>query len=315
MKILYKLFGLLAVWLLLFQPAFAGFGITPPYVTNSSLTRNSVYDQTILLVRSDPTVALKAEVSIDVPGVNGWFTINEGNEFLLPQGQSKVPMTVHILVPKDAEFKKYTGNIRIKTSAADAGAGGSGAVSISLGAQIDVDISVIDKIIKDFRVRKIGINDLNEGHKLWWLYFPGKIQFEMMLENLGNVDVAPSEVLFRIYDSSGQVLLEETRNTNSVKKIAPFKTDTVYAELPTRLPSGNYIARYQIKNDGDIKQEGEVNLSIRPYGTLQAAGYGFMGLSLAHKLSILLPAFILLIGISFGLVKITNRRRNKKKHR
>jgi hypothetical protein len=32
---------------------FAGFGITPPYVRNTSLTRNSTYEQQILLVRSD----------------------------------------------------------------------------------------------------------------------------------------------------------------------------------------------------------------------------------------------------------------------
>ncbi len=312
MSTIYKLFGLLAVWMLLFQPASAGFGITPPYVNNSSLTRNSIYEQTILLVRSDPTVPLKAQISIDVPGVNEWVTIAEGTEFTLPQGEAKVPMTVRITVPEDAEFKRYTGNIRIKTSAADTSAG---AVSISLGAQIDVDLTVIDKVIKDFRVRKVGLSDLNEGHKFWWLYFPGKIQFEMMIENLGNVDVAPSEILFRIYDSSGQVLLEETANTNSVKEISPFKTDTVFAYLPTRLPYGNYITRYQVKNGDEVKQEGEMNLSILPYGTLQTAGYGFMGLSLAHKLSVLLPLFVFLTGLSFILVRITNSRRTKKTRR
>ena len=46
----------------------AGFGITPPYVRNSSLTRNSVYEPEILLVRSDPTSDLNATISIDAPG-------------------------------------------------------------------------------------------------------------------------------------------------------------------------------------------------------------------------------------------------------
>lgn len=312
MKYFFSLVLSLALWVLVFNTASAGFGITPPYVTNSSLTRNSIYEQTILLVRSDPSVPLKAQISIDTPGITDWFTIVEGTEFLLPPGEAKVPMTVRVTVPKDADFKNYLGKIRIKTTAADTDSAGAGSVSISLGAQVDVDLTVIDKIIKDFRVRKIGISDLNEGHKFWWLYFPGKIRFEIMLENTGNVDAAPSEVLFRIYDISGQVLFEETKNTNNIKTVSPFKTDTVLAELPTRLPSGSYLARYQIKNGDDIKQEGEINISILPYGTLQVAGYGFMGLSLAHKLSLLLPLFALLSSLSFGFLRMSTRRGKRK---
>lgn len=285
--------------------SFAGFGVTPPYVTNVSLTRNSVYEQTIYLVRSDPSTDLKATVSIDVPGVNEWFTINEGQSFLLPKGEQKVPMTVKVLVPDSAEYKQYKGNIRIKTGAPDDSVEG-GAVSISLGAQIDVDITVIDKKIKDFKVRKIGISDLNEGHKVGWLYFPGKIQFEMFIENTGNVPIAPSDVVFRIYDKSGNVLLEETHKKGKIDTVEPFATETIFAELPTRLPAGSYLARFEIKNDDVIKLEGEVNLSILPYGTLQTAGFGFLGLSLAHKLSVIVP--ILFIFLSSFLIFIRVRR-------
>ncbi len=299
---------LLTVLLFLFlvPEAHAGFGITPPYVRNASLIRNASYEQTILLVRSDPSSALKADVSVDVPGINDWFTIKEGNSFLLPAGQDKVPMTVVVKVPDNAPYKTYTGNLRIKTSAPDGQVAG-GAVSISLGAQVDVEITVIDKQIKDFRVRKIGLSDLNEGHKLGWLYFPGKINFEMFLENIGNVKIAPSKVVFRIYDPSGQVLLEETEHTNRITKINPFDQATVIAELPTHLPRGTYLARYQIFNGDEIKQEGELNMNILPYGTLQAAGYGFMGLSLAHKLSVLVPVFVVLVSIILILVRSTRR--------
>ena len=278
---------------------FAGFGVTPPYVTNVSLTRNSVYEQTIYLVRSDPTTDLKATISIDVPGVNQWFSINEGQEFLLPKGEQKVPMTVKVVVPEDAEYKQYKGNVRIKTGATDDKVA-SGAVSISLGAQIDVDITVIDKKIRDFKVRKIGISDLNEGHKFGWLYFPGKIRFEMLIENIGNVPVAPTDVVFRIYDRSGNAILEETHHKGNITEVKPFLTETVYAELPTRLPSGSYLARFEIKNDDVVKLEGEVNLSVLPYGTLQTAGFGFFGLSLAHKLSIIVPiVFVFFASMAF----------------
>ncbi len=292
-----------------FNVASAGFGITPPYVSNSSLTRNSTYEQTIFLVRSDPTADLKATISIDVPGINEWFTIKEGNEFILPQGEQKVAMTVLLKVPDDADFKQYTGNIRIKTGPPD-DIVASGAVSISLGAQIDVDISVIDKEIIDFKIRKIGISDLNEGHKVGWLYFPGKIKFEMLLENLGNVPVAPSDVVFKIYDRSGNVLLEETHKKGSIDEVDPFMTDTVFAEIPTRLPQGSYLARFEILNGDEVKLEGEVNVSILPFGTLQAAGFGFSGLSLPHKLSVIVPILFLIAVVLFVIVRIVRSRRS-----
>lgn len=276
----------------------AGFGITPPYVRNTSLTRNSSYEQQILLVRGNPDAPQKALVTIDAPEIQDWIQIVEGDSILLPRGQQKVPMTVKVNVPKDAEFKDYSGVIRIKT-VPDDNQVSEGAVSISLGAQVDIALTVIDKKIKDFRVRKIGVSDLNEGKKLGWLYFPGKINFSMLVENTGNVDIAPSEVEFRIFDFAGQVLLEERTNIGDIKEIAPYATEEVMAHIPTRLPHGNYIARYRVYNDEEVKQEGEINLTIQPYGTLQEAGFGFSGLSIPHKISLVLPVLALIIVVLY----------------
>lgn len=289
---------------------YAGFGITPPYVKNTSLVRNSTYEQQILLVRSDPNEAQKAEITIDAPEIASWITVVEGQSVALPRGEQKVPMTVRVVVPDNAEFKDYKGSIRIRTVAAD-GQVADGAVSISLGALVDIELSVIDKEIKDFRVRKVSVSELNAGHKFAWLFFPGKVRFEMMLENTGNIEVAPSNVSLSIYENSGKVLLEETNKVGSIKKVKPYGTDTVTAEIPTRLPAGSYIARYRVYNDDEIKQEGDVSLLVLPFGTLQLAGFGFVGLSLAHKVSILLPIFSLLIAILY-LIHI---RRTRKKSR
>lgn len=290
--------------------ALAGFGVTPPYFRNDSLTRNSTYEQQILLVRGDPTETLKATVSLDAPEFADWITIIGGNEFELPRGEQKVPMRVRVQVPDDAEFKKYNGFLRVKTGAADDQVTG-GAVNISLGAQIAIDLNVIDREIKDFRVQRIKISDLNEGHKLGWLYFPGKIRFGITIENTGNVDVAPSQVVFRIYDYSGTVLLEETVNKGKMKEIPPYGTGEVFAELPTRLPVGNYLARYEIKNGDEIKQEGEVNLNILKYGSLQEAGFGFSGLSVPHKISIILPVLTVIAFIIFVAHTLRSRRNRR----
>lgn len=276
----------------------AGFGITPPYVKNTSLTRNSVYEQQILLVRSETNVAQRAEISIDAPEIADWVEIIEGDEIRMPQGVQKVPMTVRVTVPGNADFKDYKGAIRIRTLPDD-GQVTSGAVSISLGALVDIDLSVIDREIRDFRVRKISAADLNEGKKIAWLFFPGKILFSMLIENTGNVDISPSKVEFRIFDRTGKVMLEETKNIGRIDKLPPYGTETVVAEIPTRLPAGKYIARYKIYNGDDIKQEGDISLNVLPEGTLQLAGFGFMGLSMAHKISMLLPIFAILIAVLY----------------
>ena len=131
----------------------------------------------------------------------------------------------------------------------------------------------------------------------------------MSIENTGNIEIAPSKVQFRIFDRTGAVLLEETTHKGKLNKIAPYLTGDITSELPTRLPPGSYMARYSIFNGDEIKQEGELNLSILPYGTLQTSGFGFSGLSVPHKLSLLLPIFALLI---FILYTIYNRRLRRK---
>lgn len=288
----------------------ASFGITPPYVRNTSLTRNSVYEQQILLVRGNPREAQRAEISIDAPGIEDWITIVQGDEILLPKGAQKVPMKVRVEVPGDAEFTEYTGRIRVRTLPVDGVR--AGAVNISLGAVVDINLNVIDKEIREFRVRRIDFPDLNEGRKVGWLYFPGKIRFGMVIENTGNIDVAPSRVLMQIYDRTGERLLEETEHIGRIETVAPFATKEVTAHIPTRLPVGSYLARYTIFNGDDVKQEGEINFSILEYGTLQAAGFGFAGLSLPHKVSVVLPVLTLIAIVGYLLYHRRQQRRQER---
>jgi hypothetical protein len=276
----------------------AGFGITPPYVRNERLTPGSTFEQTITLVRSDPVDDLKSTITMNIPGIEGWFSIDKGNEFILPKGETQVPIKIKIAVPEDAAYEKHKGAIRIRTSAA--GAEGTGnAVSIALGAQIDVAIEVVEQIF-DFVVRKIRVSDLEEGRRKWGLFFPAKISFYMTIENTGNADFGPTKVRFEIYDSNGEELLESTENTNDIELIAPFETKEVTAELPTRLPAGRYLAKYTIFKNEEIAQQNEITLSINPIGTVAGyQGYGFGGLSTSDKLKVVgvvgVPLLVLLL--------------------
>lgn len=289
--------------------AYAGFGITPPYVNNDRLTRGTVYEQRITLVRSDPIGDQKVEISMNIPGVESWFTIDRGTTFIMPSGETQVPIIVSVNVPADAEYTRHQGTIRIRTSSASDQP--SGGVSIALGAQIDVDIKVVDKIY-DFTVRRIRVSDLEEGRRKWGLFFPAKIRFTMTVENTGNTVFGPTKVKFDIYDSEVEQLLETTYNTNKIEQIEPFAVKELLAELPTRLPAGRYTAKYTIYKGEDIAQQNQLNLSVAAIGAVQGySGYGFWGLSAVDKAKVagVLGGPVLLLLILF--VVLGTRRRNR----
>ena len=268
----------------------AGFGISPPYVQNSELTRNSVYEQRVMLSRGNPEFDLVASVEVNVPGADEWITIEPGEEVFLPKGERQVPIVVKILIPNKADFGDYSGSIRVRTQPADGERKGGGAVSIALGARINVNLSVIDRVIREFDISSVKILDFNEGRRFWWLEYPGKMRFRMVLRNTGNVPVSPDRVTVDIYDSTNKKLLEKTEHTNRIKKVNPFKTDEIFAELPSHLPPGSYRGHIVIYNGEKEVRKDELSFNIRPAGTIAGdTGYGFMGLSLWHKFTIVGP--------------------------
>lgn len=301
------------LWCVFFAPsAHAGFGITPPYVRNDALRPGSEYTQEIIIVRSDPVEDLRAEISMNLPGIENWFSFDRGLSFILPRGESQVKLNVTVRVPDDARLADYKGNIRIRTSSLQAPTTG---VSLALGAQIDVLLSVREEIY-DFEVRRVELFEAEEGYKKWWLDFPGKIKFGIHIENTGNVPAAPSRVVFDIFDSAGQRTLETTESSNEIEKLLPFATKRVFAYLPTRLPPGSYRVRYDIeKSPGLSAQKGELAFTILPRGTIPGyEGYGFEGLSAGDKLSLVLPPMFL-VGLFLFFMVLRKRRPHRVRRR
>jgi hypothetical protein len=271
--------------------AFAGFGVTPPYVRNDTLTRGSDFTKKITLVRGDPLEDLKAEITLNIPGATGWFSVDRGTEFILPAGEKNVPILVTVRVPENAEYGEYTGNIRVRTSSLAEKSG----VSIALGAQIDVLIRVVDRIY-DFEVRRVEIQDAEEGRRKWWLDYPGRVTFLMHVENTGNAPVAPSRVDFKIYSRQDKQLLETVSNIGAISEVQPFDTTKVAAYLPTFLPPGGYNVEYTIYKNELVARSGDVSLSVLPRGVLPGyEPFGFEGLSFGDKASIIVPIVMFLL--------------------
>jgi len=284
----------------------AGFGISPPYIENNNLGQGSHYEKKIILVRGDPTEDWKAEIIVDVPKANNWISVNRGKEFIMPAGVQQVPVVFSVDVPKNAEFDRYVGNIRVKTSPIKLPAAGT--VSILLGGQIDVDLNVTKEVV-DFQIKGVKISDLEEGYKVWWGYIPGTIKFSMQTENLGNVKAAPSKVKFEIYSENKKDLLE-TIETSKIEKIEPFKTDWAVAELKTKLKSGSYWVQYKIFKNDEAISSGEVHLSILPRSAT-ADQQSQKLVSTSKILPIAGLIIIILIGVAILILKILKKKRKK----
>ena len=298
--------------------AHAGFGISPPYVNNQRLTRGTVYEQKITLVRSDPVDDLTTQITMNIPGIEGWFSVDRGTEFIMPKGTTQLPIVVTVRVPEDAEYKKYEGAIRIRTSSAVPPGTSPNGVSIALGAQVDVDIEVVDKIY-DFTVKRIRNADVEEGRRKWGLYFPGKIKFFMTVENTGNAKFGPTKVQFDIYDNDMETLLETTYSTNEIEQIEPFATKEVIAELPTRLGTGRYTAKYTIFKNEEIAQQNTLVMTVAAIGSVPGyEGYGFDGLSFEDKLKVAAvlgtPVVLILFLLLYMTLKSKRRRRRVRAH-
>ncbi|MEQ1678631.1 MAG: hypothetical protein ABL876_18185 [Chitinophagaceae bacterium] len=313
-RAVYGILCALALFFSIPSVSLAGFGITPPYVINDRLTRGIEYEQKITIVRSDPIQDLNAEITFNIPEVEGWFSIDKGIKFVLPKGETQVPMVIKVRVPEDAAYAQHKGAIRIRTSSSDVPKGGG--VSIALGAQIDVDIKVVDQIL-DFDVRKTRLADLEEGRRKWGLFFPAKIRFFMTIENTGNAEYGPTKVQFDIYDRDMETLLETVESTNDIEKIAPFEIKEVLAEIPTRLPAGRYKAKYTVYKGEEVAQQNEVLLSVAALGSVPGyAGYGLWGISMQDKAkvgAVLGIPFILLIVLILIVASKRKRRRRRKK--
>jgi len=239
------LFGLFS-WTSFVQ---AGFGVTPPYITNSHLVPGSHYETTIYLMRGKPTEELTAEVAIDASEIEDWITIEKGLSFPLPIGVQQFPMKVMIDVPSDAQLKSYQGYLRVR---AISSGGGGGQITTVLGARIDISIRVTNEGFSSFEVEGITIPNFEKESPLVVL---------VRLRNDGNVQARPSKIHLDIYDISHRKILE-SKDITEMGWIEPFETSQIQGSTPVDLELGEYWADVSVYRDGESLGISRVHFKI-----------------------------------------------------
>ena len=308
---------IILIFLLLFlkNEAFAGFGISPPFFRNDNLTRGSYFEEKIYLVRGDPVEDSKVTITINVPGAENWIKIDKGTSFILPKGEQAVPILVSAQIPNDAPYGRYTGFMRITVEPKEVP---PGQVGIALGARVEVDLNVTERKVFNFIVRMVEFLDSEEGYKWFFFFIPGKLVMKMTIENTGNLPVAPTKVHLDIYDMLKSKILESLNNAKIEGKVLPFKTDNVLAIFITKLPKGNYWAKYKIYKDNDVVREGELVITIKERGSIPGyKGFTLLGAIFIgrEKVAISILIVILAVGTLAFLFKILKKVFVKRKRR
>lgn len=234
-----------------------GFGVSPPDVSNYHLTPGSHFEKTIYLIRGEPETDAQAQVSIEAPEIESWIKIGEGMNFTLPKGEQKVPMTVIIDVPSDADFGPYQGNIQVR--AVSIGEKKEGQVSMVLGARIGIDLVVAPEEFSDFRLLGVNVNTFEQGAPL---------KVSLRLENFGNVKIRPSKVHIDIYDIAYKNILA-SGDIIEMSWVGPFETDISRGEWQNNLGLGEYWAEVTVYKEKELIGTSKIHFQVVPKGSLK----------------------------------------------
>jgi len=293
------------------QTAFA-FGVSPPFVKNEHLLRDSHFEQTICLTQTDPKEEYRAELefSPELSEIKNWIAIDKGMEFTIPAGVQQFPLKIAVAVPQDAKLGEYQGYIWISGKPEK-----EGLVTTIAGGIIKVVLKITDKEFSDWQLRDLGVRNLAKDEKTLKVY--------LKVENLGNVKTRPSRVHLDIYDNYHQNLLNSGNDTE-LEWILPFQTKEIIAEFPVDLePAQQYWAEIEVYKDGEIlladkrrfnvgeiaKNVGEIAKtevsSIQVSKPLEESGTGLkLGFLKSRVFLFSLLGIVLVVGLGFGIRQI-----------
>ncbi|MBN1618370.1 hypothetical protein JW887_03445 [Candidatus Dojkabacteria bacterium] len=268
---------------------FAGFGISPVDITNEHMKPGAHYEKVITISRSDSNAKLAVDVETDMEDskANDWFSYDPGTEFTIDAGVQSFDLVVMIDVPKDADLDDYTGVVRVTTTPEES----DGTVAISQGGRVDVNLGVVDEDYVQFNVRMMELEDSYQGEKLPLL---------IKIENLGNIDAAPTKAVLNVEDAQGNFIVK--LETTDIGKVAYGKTEEVYAYFDHDLEPGSYFSNTQVY-DGD-EQLSDAFLSFDIYEgdrpSSESSGNESNELESMNTWYVLLV--VVLVGITVGII-------------
>lgn len=235
-------------FLLSFNVAQAGFGVSPGSVDEDKLVPGAVFENIIYLVQGNPQDDLPVRVSVESQDIKEWFSFENGTEFTIPKNVQQFPLKVKVNVPEDADLGDYKAFVRINTVPPEGTQDGQ--VSISIGGRVDYHLIVGDDVVKEYSVLSTKILNIKENQN-------PKVEFK--IKNTGNVSAAPVAASFELFNKFGTVRLGFSE-VDGFEKVAAFSESTQILDFPidVKFAPGEYWGDIKVYGD-----EGQIIGSVR----------------------------------------------------
>lgn len=224
-----------------------GIGVSPAMIENNALTRGSTFEQEFVFSRGTPEGS--AEAVIEVEGdVRDWVVFGNNNKVVMPNGQQRVTTVATVKVPANAEYKNYEGSATVKLVKRD----DEGQVRLEPAVKLGINISVTDQTVAKLMVRLSEISNFPKN-------FP--LTLNLKIENQGNVADSPESILLNVSDINGNPV--KTLETTDIKKVNPFKTETVAVKFENvGLNEGTYFAKLSVFDQNNNIHENDLSFEV-----------------------------------------------------
>ena len=234
---------LLGVGILLLSSvvAHAGFGISPSDINHEYLKPGSSFTTDFLISRSGSLGETDIIVEPDLGPINSWFIFKPGKVFRFPKGQRTIQFQVVVNVPETAEYKEYTGSLRLKAIPTDQAVKG---VTVAQGLKVNAGLTLTEENIEKLAITAIDVGDIVKGNP---------VKVDVVARNEGNVESSPIAKI-KIMDLQMNVL--EEQEISSLGSVKPNETKTLTGQFITKLDLGEYFIEVDVLlGDQSLRKE------------------------------------------------------------
>lgn len=248
LTIIIFLIGLLIGSLTYAKADSSSIGISPSQISIENLKPGLSTIRQIIISRSVTAEDESFLIVTDNTEGNDWLSFSPSKSVIVKAGENRTEVVVTITVPSDALYKRYSPNIHI-IQQKDAQLTG---VSIQSGVVLNFDLLVTDKDVISLKVLSAKVEDITFGSDLIVV---------LNIENLGNVDSAPSRVKLVITDARGnEIKTLETTDTATVKALSTESQQVAFKD--SNLAIGEYLAKLTVYDAGSLEMY-KYDLSFR----------------------------------------------------
>ncbi|MBU1132519.1 hypothetical protein KKC32_04740 [Patescibacteria group bacterium] len=262
-------FCFVVVGLLGIVPAYAGFGVSTADIINENLLPGSQFEKSVTLNRTAPEKTAQITTEIEGDEIKNWISLDPGFNFNMAIGVEKMPVAVHINVPRDAQLGEYIGKIKFtETVGVEESTVGTGA-AMMLGAAVNVKLTVTDKKVRKFSIVSWENLKMEENNP---------IAFSLGVRNDGNVVGALSRIVLEASSMNNEPL--ETHEITKLDKIQPFSTQKSIVRAPgvTKLTEGTYWLNIKIYDGETVMFQDKALLNIFKIGALKKGSIKFLNI-------------------------------------